>query len=165
MRNKNRHSGSQLRGTLVAYNISPKGHIEGATIDTTNGLAQLNFPKHAAERMARTMAVGSVVDLPVELEHDGGDHPVYVPNEHDDGQASGTIVRLNYALHGEVNGCHLDDGTFVHLKPEKAKRYELRLGTKITATGSRRPGADVTVLDAKTVNEPAGRVRKSRKGE
>jgi len=162
MRNEKRHSESRLRGTVVAYNISPKGHIEGATVDTSNGLAQLNFPKHDAERMARAMAVGSVLDLPVELEHDDGDHPVYVPNEEEEGPASGTIVRLNYALHGEVNGCHLDDGTFVHLKPEKAKQYKLEIGTKITATGERRTGADAVVLDAKTVSEAPGRVRKAR---
>jgi hypothetical protein len=161
MSKKSRNSALQLRGTVLAYNLNPKGQIVGATVDTPAGLAQLNFPKHAAERMARGMTVGSAIDLAVQVEHDRGDHIVYVLTDDDD-HADGTIIRLNYSLHGELNGCHLDDGTFVHLKPAKAKRYELRLGTRIRATGTRRTGADAPVLDAWAVNESAERSRKPR---
>jgi hypothetical protein len=35
-------------------------------------------------------------------------------------QFSGRIERLNYVLHGEVNGGVLDSGDFLHLKPEAA---------------------------------------------
>jgi len=150
MSKKSRPKPFQLRGTLLAYNISPKGHIEGALIETDDGLAQLNFPKHAADEMAQALALGSKVDLTAELEHDDGDHPVYEPCEEAE-QARGTVVRLNYALHGEVNGYHLDDGTFVHVKPDGAKRYKLRIGSTIAATGSRRRGTDAVVLEAEAV--------------
>lgn len=148
MTKKSRASAFQLHGKVLAYNMSPKGHIEGVLIETDRGLAQLNFAKHGAD--ARTMSVGAMVDVAVELEHDRGDHPVYVPSDAEV-PASGTISRLNYALHGDINGCHLDDGTFVHVKPDDAKAYDLRIGAKITATGSLRVGADAVVLDADAI--------------
>ena len=148
MTKKSHASTFQLRGKVLAYNISPKGQIEGMLVDGDGGLAQLNFTKHGAD--ARLMTVGSKVDLAVEFEHDRGDHPVYVASDAEAG-VTGTILRLNYALHGDINGCHLDDGTFVHVKPDEAKGYDLRVGAKITATGSRRVGADVVVLDADTI--------------
>jgi len=139
----------RLRGKLLAFNISPRGDIEGALVETSAGTAQLNFPKHDAAAMAKAMRIGSDIDVAAEPEPDEGDHPVYRASD-EAGEASGTIVRLNYALHGEVNGCHLDDGTFVHLKPKGAKRHKLRIGDKIKATGSRRSGADAVVLEAKS---------------
>lgn len=145
----------RLRGQVLAYNISPKGHIEGAVIETDRGLAQLNFAKHGAD--ARTISIGSKVDLVVDLEHEHGAHPVYIPTAAD-AQAHGTIVRLNYALHGDVNGCHLDEGTFVHVKPDHAKRYDLRVGAEITATGSRRVGDDAVVLDADKIKMSEQRI-------
>ena len=152
MTKKSHASALQLRGKVLAYNISPKGQIEGAVIETDSGLAQLNFAKHGAD--ARMMSLGVQVDVAVELEHDHGDHPVYAPSDAD-GQADGTIVRMNYALHGDINGYHLDDGTFVHVKPHDAKRYALRIGAKITATGARRFGDTAVVIDADTI-EVAG---------
>ncbi len=148
----------QLRGTVLAFNISPKGDIEGALVETATGTAQLNFPKHAAAAMANTMRVGSKVDVAADEEPDEGDHPVYRASD-EAAVVRGTIVRLNYALHGEVNGCHLDDGTFVHLKPDAAKKHKLRIGDKIKATGSRRSGADAVVLEAKSLEKIVDRPR------
>ncbi len=159
MPKKSRRVALQLRGKVLSYNISQKGHIEGVLIETAGGVAQLNFPKHAAEAMIRGMSVGSNIDCAVVLEHDGNAHPVYRPSD-DDGPASGTILRLNYSLHGETNGFHLDDGTFVHVKPAKASRYNLCVEDKVIAIGTRRPSADTVVLDAKTVNKVADRTRK-----
>jgi hypothetical protein len=139
----------QLRGKVLAFNISPKGHIEGVLVETAKGTAQLNFPKHAAHELAETMSIGSTIDVTAEPEPDEGDHPVFRASD-EAAEVSGTIVRLNYALHGEANGCHLDDGTFVHLKPEGAKKHKLRVGDKITAKGTRRTGADVVVLEARS---------------
>jgi len=155
MSKKSHASTFQLRGKVLAYNISPKGHIEGVLVVTDGGLAQLNFTKHGAD--ARLMTVGSKIDVAVELEHGRGDHPVYASNDAEV-HANGTILRLNYALHGDINGCHLDDGTFVHVKPDEAKGYDLRVGAKITATGSRRVGADAVVLDAETIKVSDQRV-------
>jgi hypothetical protein len=150
MSKKSRPTELKLQGKLLAFNMSPKGHIEGALIETGAGLAQLNFPKHTAEGTVRALSVGSTIDVAAELESEHGDHPVYRAVD-EEAQASGTIFRLNYALHGEVNGCHLDDGTFVHVKPGGAKKYKLRVGDKISATGSRRSGIDAVVLEATSV--------------
>jgi hypothetical protein len=147
-----------LRGKVVAHNVSPKGHVEGALVETAQGIAQLNFPKHGADDFARMAAIGASVDLAAELEEDDGDHPVYRAS---DARAvvTGAVVRLNYALHGEVNGYHLDEGTFVHVKPEGAKRYKLRVGDRITADGPRRTGAAATVLEPEHLTKTSERVR------
>jgi hypothetical protein len=60
-------SSLRLRGKVLAFNISPKGHIEGALVETTTGPAQLNFSKHAEEGLARSMHLGSKIDLEAEL--------------------------------------------------------------------------------------------------
>jgi hypothetical protein len=151
---KKRHAPlPHLRGKVSAFNISPKGHIEGAIVETATGAIQINFPKHEAEALIRAMRVGAELALEADFETDEGDHPVYLAtgNGAADAEASGTVVRLNYALHGEVNGCHLDDGTFVHTKPDGARKYKLRVGDKLKATGERRTGTDAVVLEAHAV--------------
>src|ERR1700755_3496865 len=150
----------QLRGKVLAFNISPKGGIEGVLLETAAGTAQLNFPKHAAAAMAKPRRVGAKIHVGAEPEPEEGDHPVYRARDEVD-VVSGTIVRLNHALHGEVNGCHLDDGTFVHLKPDGARKEKIRSGDKIKATGARRRGADAVVLEAKSLDKI---VRRSRNG-
>ena len=132
----------KLQGKVVAFNISPKGQVEGALV----GIAQVNFPKNRPEPTPKSMRVGAKVDLHAEVESDEGAHPVYrVVDE--DAEIRGSIVRLNYALHGEVNGYHLDDGTFLHVKPEGARKYKLHVGEKVRAIGSRRAGKDAVVLE------------------
>jgi hypothetical protein len=148
-----------LRGKVVAHNISPKGHAEGALIETARGVAQLNFPKHTAADFARRVEVGAAVDLAAELENEDGDHPVYRALEAS-GPVTGAVVRLNYALHGEVNGYHLDDGTFVHVKPEGAKRYKLRVGDRVTAEGPRRTGPAAAVLEPEHLTKTVAGARK-----
>jgi hypothetical protein len=147
-----------LRGTVVAHNISPKGHVEGALVETPEGIAQLNFPKHGAEELARSAKVGASIDLAVELEDDEGDHPVYRANE-SSGVVTGAVVRLNYARHGEVNGYHLDDGMFVHVKPDGAKRYKLHVGDQITVEGVRRRGDAAVVLEPDKLSKTPRRTR------
>src|SRR5258707_470189 len=41
---------THVRGTIVAQNFSPKGHIEGVLVELGDGtgIVQLNLPKHAA---------------------------------------------------------------------------------------------------------------------
>lgn len=165
MPKESRPSSKRLRGELFAVNVSPKGHVEGALIATPAGTVQINFPKHEAEALARTMLVGSRVDLPAKLETAEFDHPVYVPSDLDgEAEVTGKVVRLNYALHGEVNGFHLDEGTFVHLKPEGAKRCGVKVGESVIATGSRRRGSAAAVLEARKVTRPATRPRNGRRG-
>lgn len=70
------------------------------------------------------MPVGSNIDLKVDCETRKGEHPVYT-TDGGEAEASGTIVGLNYTPHGQMNGYHLDDGTFIHVKPEWAKKDQL----------------------------------------
>ena len=139
-----------LRGEIISFNISPKGHIEGALVETKTGIAQVNFHKHDGQSLARSMPVGSSIDLKVSIENEEGPHPVFVVDD-EEAEATGTVVRLNYALHGDVNGYHLDDGTFVHVRPKGAKKYQMLVGEMVKATGSRHPGTDAVVLEAHAV--------------
>ncbi len=150
-------SGPQhIRGKVLAFNISPKGNIEGALVETGAGPVQLNFPKHHPEGFAKSMKVGAKIDLEVESEAEEGDHPVYAVRD-EQAEASGTIVRMNYALHGEENGVHLDDETFLHLKPVGAKKHKLHVGDRVKATGERRTGTDAVVLEVRTIERVAKR--------
>lgn len=134
-----------LRGKVLSHNVSPKGHIEGYLLDTAKGTVQINLPKHGGA----APAVGTKHELTGELEDDEYDHPVYRAADAE-GEVTGEITRLNYALHGEVNGFILDDDTFVHLKPEGAKKAKLKLGDRIVAKGHMKTG-EVRVLETTRV--------------
>jgi hypothetical protein len=142
----------QLRGEVSAFNISPKGHVEGVLLQTSTGRAQVNLPKQDSDTLLDSMKVGTRVALQVKLESDDEAHPVYELCDAEAG-VTGTVVRLNYALHGEVNGVHLEEGTFVHLKPEGAKKYALHVGDKVKAIGVRRVGPAAVVLEAWVVEK------------
>ncbi|HYQ14150.1 MAG TPA: hypothetical protein VEQ58_00270 [Polyangiaceae bacterium] len=150
----------EIRGTVTATNISPKGVVEGVLVDTGKGLIQLNFPKHAARGSSATFTVGQQLQLQAKLETDEYEHPVYELAETETSVA-GAITRLNYARHGEINGFHLDDGTFVHLTPEIASEYDLRVGAHAAASGALRLGDAATVIDARRVelSKPPRRAR------
>ncbi len=137
---------SRIRGTVVAFNFSPKGHREGVVVQTPTGLTQVNFPKDPAELLARTTHLGSTVDLVAEADITGGDHPVYratAPGS----DVTGTVARLNFALHGEVNGYQLDDGTFLHVRPDGARRYRFNVGDRVRASGPQLHGPAAMVVE------------------
>jgi hypothetical protein len=149
---KKRPSISLVKGRVLSHNVSPKGHVEGILVESDDGVVQVNYPKHAAANLARRLPVGSAVELSVDFEDDGGDHLVYVARDMP-AQVTGSVVRFNYALHGEVNGYHLDDGTFVHVKPDGARRYKVKLGDRIVAAGDCREGEDAVVMEAERVSK------------
>ncbi|MES1175549.1 MAG: hypothetical protein ABUL62_14600 [Myxococcales bacterium] len=140
----------EIRGTVQATNISPKGAVEGVLVKTESGMIQLNFPKHEPSTSAPAFSVGAKVCLRAKLETEEFEHPVY---ELSDAEASveGVIARLNYARHGEINGFHLHDGTFVHLTPDVATEYDLRIGYRAAVTGKRKQGEAALVIDARSV--------------
>ncbi len=67
---------------------------------------------------------------------------------------AGTVVRFNYARHGEANGVVLDNGDFVHTKPDGLARLRLKIGDKVRAEGAARPLVTGTgrVIEAERVN-------------
>jgi hypothetical protein len=140
----------ELRGTILGFNIGRRGGVKGALVETTTGTVQINFSRHEAESIARSMKLGSTINLKVESESDDGDHRVYSLSR-EDVAVKGTITRLNYAHRGKANGFHLDNGTFVHVKPNEATKHDLHVGDVVTASGPRHAGDDSVVLDARTV--------------
>ncbi len=138
-----------LRGRVVSFNVSPKGDLEGVVLQLRDGTAQVNFAKGAHEAAER-WTVGSSVSLRGVLEEEGFAHPVY-RLEPEEGCVRGKVARLNFARHGEPNGFVLDDGTFVHQKPDGARKQRVRVGDRVRATGEVRVGRAATVLEATSV--------------
>ncbi len=139
-----------LQGTVLGFNLDSKGHIEGALVETSRGPEQVNFPKRVAKALARSVHVGSKIDFSVELERKVKNHRVYRVCDKKS-RASGQVIRLNYNHHGKLNGCHLDDATFLHIKRHGAKEYDIRLGETVKARGVRRAGHDAVVLEVRTI--------------
>lgn len=50
-----------------------------------------------------------------------------------------------------MNGYVVADGVFVHVKPDGAKRYRVKVGDRIRASGERRHGTAADVVDASEV--------------
>ena len=85
----------------------------------------------------------------------GDKHQVSVAAfSHDDSNPfSGVVERLNYALHGEVNGGILDTGDFLHLKPQGATALNISVGMKVQGIGSIKPAiGGHRVIEAEEVN-------------
>ncbi len=151
---KNEH---EKQGTLQSFNISPKGSYEGLLVESEGQIVQVNFPQEWSAAIAGLAAPGEQIHLQVEPhEKNGyGEHPVYrllsisnqkkekfpsgESNHEKDGHFSGTVTRLNYALHGEVNGAILNTGDFLHVKPHGADALALKLGMKVKGTGVKKP--------------------------
>jgi hypothetical protein len=137
-------------GKVQCMNISPKGFYEGFLLKSGNKTVQINFPKELRQDFPNGWPPGKELSVEVEEEESWGEpaHRVYKlvqvlgqPRQKRR-KFSGTIERLNYALHGEVNGGILDSGDFLHLKPEGARAIGLVVGTFIEARGETRPMAD-----------------------
>jgi hypothetical protein len=145
-----------IEGRVTSFNISPTGEVEGILLACGEKTVQVNFEKHA-EGQARP-SLGASIAVHAVLEEDEHDHPVYrlAPEEQ---TVHGRVARLNYARHGEVNGYVLEDGTFIHLKPEGARRHRVRVGEEVSAEGTRRVGEAATVIEATSVTRTGGRKR------
>ena len=68
--------------------------------------------------------------------------------------ASGTVVRFNYARHGEANGVVLDSGDFVHTRPDGFALLGFEIGMHVEADGESRAlvGGAGRVIEARVVN-------------
>jgi hypothetical protein len=152
--------------------FSPKGGIEGGLFDCDGAPAQVVLDKDDAASAAAfaALAPGASVRLVLEAVAEDGRpraHAVHrlVRLVRDAGDAGdggpaggdtvrGTVARFNYARHGEPNGVVLDDGTFVHTKPDGLRGLGLAVGSTVEATGERRRLAhgDGWVVEARTVD-------------
>ncbi len=156
----------KLEGQLLQFNYSPKGGYEGLLLETKDGIVQINFAHEHAPNLVASIKPSAALIIKGEPWNDDrpGDHPVFELVEIKvNGKAikidstatvSGTVVKLNYAKHGVVNGAVLDTGDFVHLRPHGADAVSLMLGQKLSAKGEAKPkqfGAG-TVIEAHTAN-------------
>lgn len=150
------------RGTVQAFNISPKGSYEGLLLEEEDGeLVQINFGHEMASLLPEPGTVGVPIALEVEPEpqHGKSCHPVFrltsVKGANGNGtrRFSGTVSRLNYALHGEANGGILDSGDFLHLKPHGAAAINLEVGMHVAGSGKAKPMVGGhSVIEADEVN-------------
>ena len=155
-----------IEGTLAHFNFSPKGGYEALIITTKKGTVQVNFEPDEAAVLAATLKAGGKVSLKAEAlhEHDEAAHPVFQLKWIKVGaktvklspkvEVKGKVQRLNYALHGEVNGAVLDTGDFVHLKPHGARALSLAVGQTLRASGEMRPllFGEQRAIEAETAN-------------
>lgn len=155
-------------GTIESLNVSPKGTFEGLLLKTSKGRVQVNFASELSGYFVGVAKSGAEIKLPVEPweAREGGVHDVFRLNEDfavriqekdrsskSERQFAGKIVRLNYALHGEVNGGLLDSGEFLHLKPHGAAQVKLKRGMLVSGEGKRKPATGQTiVIEAEQVN-------------
>ena len=155
-----------IEGTLSQFNYSPKGGYEALIVTTKKGTVQVNFEPDQAGVLVGTLKAGGKVSLKAETlhEHDDAAHPVcQLKSIKVSGKAvkltpqiqvKGTVQRLNYTLHGEVNGVVLDTGDFVHFKPHGARALSLKVGQVLRAGGQTRPMlfGEHRAIEAETAN-------------
>jgi hypothetical protein len=158
-------------GIVQSFNVSPKGHYESLLLESGDEVVQVNFPAEWSATVAEIASPGNRVIVEIESRETHGhpSHPVYemillsnpekidssvdVVNGLTNGHFSGTVKRLNYALHGEVNGAILDTGDFLHVKPHGAAALELAVGMKVKGSGSSKPiVGGQRVIEADEVN-------------
>jgi hypothetical protein len=161
-----------VTGIIQAYNFSPKGGVEGLLLRDGDRTVQVNIRPDEWPILAHAAAVDQTVQIaasPEPHQVPDAEHPVYrlISFEPSNGTAGtgdgpfreevvsveGIVSRLNYAKHGEPNGVVLNNGDFLHLKPDGMKKVGLRVGQEVTAEGKARltlPGhrvIEVEVVD------------------
>jgi hypothetical protein len=161
----NKKSSVRLEGTVRSLNYSPKGTFEGLLLDSDGEVSQINFDPKLSQEIAEAAPPGTQVSVEAEKGESRGKapHAVYelisltgkdgasVGSE--EGTFSGKVARLNYALHGEVNGAILESGDFVHVKPHGAESLGLEEGMQVEGTGERKRTIDGHwVIEASEVN-------------
>ena len=159
-----------LSATFAHLIFSPKGTIEGVMLTADDADMQIVFDKEDESAAAAFEGVVAGQEVEVEVKpakpSDKGEsaHAVYQLERvrSIEGAAAsstpeaftGTVVRLNYARHGQPNGVILDTGDFVHTKPHGMAKLALTIGQKVKAKGSARRLSVGTgrVIEATAVN-------------
>ena len=155
-------------GTIEALNVSPKGSYEGLLLRTGKKIIQINLPKEKRGALGKSLNAGDLITAEVEPEKPHGKpnhvvlrfvrlHSPQSQRAHGDKHASrpfsGRIERVNYALHGEINGGILDSGDFLHLKPAGARAVSLKAGMQVKGLGTTKPMVGGhSVIEAEELN-------------
>jgi hypothetical protein len=168
-----------IEATFQYLIYAPKGEVEGVLLQAAQGPLQLVLDKHDIEAAAAFDGISPGQTLTVRASEAApsskGDnaHPVYEFDrlEAVDGKKPatpkptlgaayrGTVVRINFARHGEANGVVLDSGDFIHTKPDGMRKLRLRVGDAVEADGDAQRLADdagwaveATRVNGKSIN-------------
>lgn len=174
---KNR-SLTTIEGQFLHTIYSPHGSVEGVLVEAQDRPIQFVFAHEDDASPAAFHGLGAkqavVVEGVLQEPSPKGDaeHPVYEFSKlvsidghppRDRGSATdgpaykGTVVRFNYARHGERNGVILDTGDFIHSKPDGMAILKLRVGDSVEADGDAHRLVDDSgwAVDATVVNGKA----------
>lgn len=153
-----------LQGVVARFVYSPKGPYEGLLLQHGEDLFQVSFPAHQSAEIAAAVRPGDEITVVATPEPAKGYHLVFKAHRlkpatgaeiaivahgpshaeakaespqpmPDLGTISGVVQHLNYAKHGEANGVVLEDGDFVHLRPDGVKTFQVAVGKEIVARG------------------------------
>ena len=160
-----------ITGSLSQFIFSPKGSIEGLYIAQELGPVQIVTPPDIGNALMAAVQVGHDIAVRVDTDDEAdndGLHPVHrfvallgnngkpvkLASAVTDGSPiTGTVARLNFAKHGEANGVILENGDFIHLKPDGMARAKLSVGDTVSAVGKLRPHVlGGVVCEAESVN-------------
>jgi hypothetical protein len=167
----------ELSGSVEGFNYGPAGNYDSLMLKSGDKLVQINFPPPLGASLGQSVAKGDQVHLsavPEKGPKEAADHPIYrlqslttakgqqiaTAEPHQDrgpaAHVEGTVQRMNYGHHGEVNGVILDNGDFVHIGPREATELKLAVGQKLTADGVSHPlPQGHQAIDAQSVNGAA----------
>lgn len=166
-----------VEGQFQHLIYSPKGSIEGVLIDTGGIPTQfvMDPRSHTILELFGKLRTGQMIVIEgSEAEPSGkgeSPHSIYdfkclvsvdgkaLKAPPSQGHSAGTVVRFNYAKHGAANGVVLDNGDFIHTRPDGLARLGLKVGDKVDAVGEQRELVTATgrVIEAQRVNgKPVG---------
>ena len=145
----------KFHGLLQDFNLSPRGAVEGFVLHSEGQTVQVNVTPEVG--FAAVRGIGQTVEVTVEPESFAaklgkGEHPVYrlITLTGADGKPliqsasgkpepitmQGVVKRINYARHGAANGVVLENGDFVHVRPDVMKRRNFKSGDPVTVEGT-----------------------------
>lgn len=145
-----------VEGRFQQLIYSPKGGIEGLLIDTDGVRTQFVVDPEEPSIADLLVALRPGQSLVVEGTEAGPSpkgepaHTVYrferlasiagrkLDAPEPVASTSGTVVRFNYAKHGAANGVVLDNGDFIHTRPEGFDELGAKVGDKVQAKGAAR---------------------------
>jgi len=81
-----------LESNLLRFNLGPAGGYEGLLLETQQGVAQIYFAPDQASNLVSSLPADAKLSI------------------------KGTVSRLNYAKHGEVDGAVLDTDMWIGRK-------------------------------------------------
>jgi hypothetical protein len=157
-----------LSGYLEQLLFSPKGGIEGLLLKVDSKAIQVSMKPGSADANALNEAVGQSIEVRASADHSpktkDGAHPVYQLGSITKlaGKAfksngmkpiEGVVANIHYAKHGEPNGVILESGEFIHTRPQRMKKLNLRVGSKVVAHGEARTTVlGTSLIEAHEVN-------------